>query len=217
MATIVPASRAEGRRERLVASGDPSDTPCVLSEHPTHSGRRAEVEAFIRAEFRRHFGATLKELMPALVTLHGDDGELRAAAGYRGAASGRLFLETYTQRPIEAVISERLAIEVPRERIVEVGNFACHGRGAAVDMVRALVPALCHAGFSWVVFTGADTVRNVFSRLGLAPIPLCAAEGSLLGNARHDWGTYYDHQPVVMAGRIADGMRALRSLAGVQR
>jgi hypothetical protein len=31
----------------------------------------------------------------------------------------------------------------------------------------------------------------------------------LLGEARKDWGTYYDHDPHVMAGRIADGLDAL--------
>jgi hypothetical protein len=30
----------------------------------------------------------------------------------------------------------------------------------------------------------------------------------LLGEARHDWGTYYDHNPHVMAGRIAEGALA---------
>jgi hypothetical protein len=65
------------------------------------------------------------------------------------------------------------------------------------------------------VFTGADTVMNVFRHLGLAPRELCIADPQLLGDARHDWGTYYDHEPRVMAGRIQDGaletrVRALR-------
>jgi hypothetical protein len=31
----------------------------------------------------------------------------------------------------------------------------------------------------------------------------------MLGNRQHQWGSYYDHIPVVMAGRLADGMLAL--------
>jgi hypothetical protein len=54
---------------------------------------------------------------------------------------------------------------------------------------------------------------NVFRHLGLAPRALCPADPLLLGEARHDWGTYYDHEPQVMAGRIADGMAATRARA----
>jgi hypothetical protein len=50
---------------------------------------------------------------------------------------------------------------------------------------------------------------NVFRYLELAPQPLCAADPMLLGEARHDWGTYYDHAPQVMAGRIRDGATLL--------
>jgi hypothetical protein len=72
---------------------------------------------------------------------------------------------------------------------------------------------LLACGFSWVVFTGADTVMKVFAHLGLEPRALCPADPLLLGEARHDWGTYYDHRPHVMAGRIADGLAATRAHA----
>jgi hypothetical protein len=127
-----------------------------------------------------------------------------------------LFLETYTIRPVEALIAERVGIAVPRAEIVEVGSLACRNGRAATEIVLALVPALIEAGFTWVVFTGADTVRNVFRRLRLVPHALCAADETLLGAARRDWGSYYDHNPVVMAGRIAEGLAALEMPAGVQ-
>jgi hypothetical protein len=87
---------------------------------------------------------------------------------------------------------------------------------AATEIVLALVPALIEAGFTWVVFTGADTVRNVFRRLRLVPHALCTADQTLLGAARHDWGRYYDHNPIVMAGRIADGLAAVGTTTGIQ-
>jgi hypothetical protein len=71
-----------------------------------------------------------------------------------------------------------------------------------------LVPYLLDAGFSWVVFTGADTVMNVFRYLQLSPLPVCPADPLLLGATRHEWGSYYDHHPQVMVGRIRDGVRA---------
>jgi hypothetical protein len=146
--------------------------------------------------------------MPELLGLHSPDGSIRAVVGCRAAAAEPLFLETYTRQPIEDSLASLNGFFVPRERIVEIGSLACGSATAAVAIVRALVPYLLCAGFSWVVFTGADTVMNVFRHLGLAPRPLCPADPLLLGEARHDWGTYYDHSPHVMAGRIADGIAA---------
>ena len=180
----------------------------ALEQHDRHSTQRAEVEEFVRGEFHAHFGARVKHFMPKLLALRGTDGALRAVVGCRAAAAEPLFLETYTRMPIEAAIAERTGLLVPRERIVEIGSLACRSATAAVAIVRALVPHLLGAGFTWVVFTGADTVMNVFRYLGLSPRPLCSADPLLLGDARHEWGNYYDHRPQVMAGRIQDGLRA---------
>ncbi len=178
-------------------------------------GRR-QIEAFIADEYRRHFAADIRDFMPTLVGLHDDGGRLKAAVGYRAAQSERLFLEMYMNRPIEEVVSMQSGLDVARDAIVEVGSLACNGGRAAMEIVTALVPALIEDGFSWVVFTGADTVRNVFRRLELKPVALCIANKSMLGTDQKQWGTYYDHNPVVMAGRLADGIVALEPVSGVQ-
>jgi hypothetical protein len=190
--------------------------PGVLIEHTATSSRRREVEEFIRAEFREHFGANIRHFMPQLIALHGPRGDLRAAVGCRSAAAEKLFLETYTITPIERVIATRLGVDVPRAQIVEVGSLACVNGRAATEIVTGLIPALINAGFTWVVFTGADTVRNVFHRLNLVPFALCAADQSLLGAEQHDWGSYYDHNPIVMTGRLVDGLHVVETLPGVQ-
>lgn len=179
-----------------------------LVSHDARSPQRASLEEFVRREFRAHFGARIRHFMPELLGLHGPDGSIRAVVGCRAAAAAPLFLETYTRGPIEVALASLNGFFVPRERIVEIGSLACRNATAAVAIVRALVPYLLSAGFTWVVFTGADTVMNVFRHLGLAPSALCPADPLLLGEARHDWGTYYDHAPHVMAGRIADGLPA---------
>jgi hypothetical protein len=179
-----------------------------LVTHDSHSPQRAALEGFVRREFLAHFGARVRHFMPDLIGLHGLDGSIRAVVGCRAAAAEPLFLETYTRAPIEIALGSLNGFPVPREQIVEIGSLACRNATAAVAIVRALVPYLLRAGFSWVVFTGADTVMNVFRHLGLTPRALCPADPLLLGEARHDWGSYYDHQPQVMAGRIADGMAA---------
>jgi hypothetical protein len=184
-----------------------------LIRHSESSPDRRLVEAFIAGEYAKHFGAELSDFMPTLISMHGPDGGLTAAVGYRAAVDGPLFLETYTKGSVEDIILRQTGCVVPRDEIVEVGSLACRGGKAAMDVVRALVPALIGDGFSWVVFTGADTIRNVFRRLHLKPVALCIANKSLLGERRHQWGTYYDHNPIVMAGRIADGMSTLDTSA----
>lgn len=179
-----------------------------LVSHDASSPQRSALEEFVRREFRTHFGARISHFMPDLIGLHGPDGSIRAVVGCRAAAAEPLFLETYTREPIEIALASLNGFFVPRGQIVEIGSLACRNAAAAVAIVRALVPHLLRAGFSWVVFTGADTVMNVFRHLGLAPRALCPADPQLLGEARYEWGTYYDHEPHVMAGRIADGMAA---------
>lgn len=184
-----------------------------LTRHGPDSRTRGLLEDFVRREFFEHFGARIREFMPDLLALHRDDGSVRAVVGCRAAADAPLFLEQYTREPIETVIAERTGENVQRERIVEIGSLACRNAAAAIAIIRALVPHLTNEGFTWVVFTGANTVMNVFRHLGLAPRPLCPANPLLLGEARHEWGTYYDHDPHVMAGRIRDGALVSRQLA----
>jgi thermostable hemolysin len=180
----------------------------ALERHDRESRQRAPLEEFIRDEFLAHFGARVRHFMPELLALRDADGAVRAAVGCRAATTEPLFLETYTREPIEAALARRTGFFVPRERIVEIGSLACRNAAGAIAIVRALVPHLLHSGFTWVVFTGADTVMNVFRYLGLSPRELCRADPALLGAARHEWGSYYDHDPHVMAGRIEDGLRA---------
>lgn len=191
----------------------------ALERHDHLSPSRIELETFVRDEFHTHFDAHVTQFMPQLLALRSGAGELRAVVGCRSAAGERLFLETYTREPIETVLARHTGFAVARERIVEIGSLACRSAGSAVAIVQALVPHLLSAGFSWVVFTGATTVMNVFRHLGLRPSPLCPADPLLLGEGRHAWGTYYDHSPWVMAGRIVDGAAARpcrRSLAVTQ-
>ena len=56
-------------------------------------------------------------------------------------------------------------------------------------MVEALIPFLLGAGFTWVVFSGTDTVKDVLRRMTLAPTVLCRANPGLLGEAHEDWGS----------------------------
>ncbi|MGD8341849.1 MAG: thermostable hemolysin [Gammaproteobacteria bacterium] len=203
------------RRSQLAASRNVREGRSHLVMHTQPSPGRSRIEALIAREFKTHFDADVREFMPTLVGLYDKPGCLKAAVGCRAASTEPLFLESYTNGPIEQLLRVQTGCDVARERIVEVGSLACSSGRAAMEIVTALVPALIEAGFSWVVFTGADTVRNVFRRLDLKPVALCIANKQMLGDQQNAWGTYYDHNPVVMAGRLADGVAALDPIGGV--
>lgn len=172
----------------------------VLHLHPEGDPARARVEAYIHDRYQQRFGARLKHWMPSLVSLRIGE-EILAAAGYRDAREP-LFLERYLAAPIEHYLGER-GLPVARAHIVETGQFAAARPGAGRLLVPLLAQHLHHRGFEWAVGTLTQELHHLFSRMGLAHQPLATATaGGLSAADRKDWGTYYDHEPQVFAGRL---------------
>jgi len=190
-----------------------------LREHCTEA--RGGIEDFIRQCFAASHGATIGHFMPRLLSLSTKRGDMIAAFGLRAASHSPLFLETYLDRPIEDMLQSRLGETVRRNEIIEVGNLSALYPGASRWLIVALTAMLHEEGYKWVTFTGTSALRNGFSRLGLRPVELgVAALEHLPPEDRANWGSYYDHAPMVMAGDIAYGYRALleqRNLAELLR
>lgn len=188
--------RAPARNKRIVAHGP--DSP-----------QRRALQEFVRREFSTHFAADLREFMPQLLALQDEADRVHAVVGCRRAADAPLLVERYTRAPIEHVIARRAGTAVARAEIVEIGSLACRNGRAAVEMITALVPFLIGAGFGWVAFTGAATVKRVFARMHLFPTAICRADRALLGSDQTNWGTYYAYDPEVMVGRLCEGAAIL--------
>ena len=75
-------------------------------------------------------------------------------------------------------------------------------------------PHLATLGFQGVVSTLTEELRHLFVRIGVTPLALGAADPARLGDEAADWGDYYAHHPVVLAGHLP---LALRILARRQR
>jgi hypothetical protein len=180
----------------------------------THAGpdspRRAEAEAFIAAVFLQRYEAELQAFAPNLLLLE-SGGRIRAAAGWRCAGEGPLFLENYLDGPVEAAIGQVAGHPVPRARIVEVGNLASDQPGGSIDIILAMAARLDGLGYEWVVFTATRTLIGIFRRLGLPPLALASADPDRLGAEAGRWGSYYASQPVVVAGRIRLALDRARS------
>jgi len=183
--------------------------PPVLSTHPVGDPARAPVEDFIRSVYAERFGADLVHFAPTLVSLR-DDRRVVAAAGYRSAGTGRLFLEAYLQAPIERMLAASGGTTPARARVVEVGHLAAMRAGEGLRLMKMLGVHLSSLGFHWVVCTLTEELRHLFGRLGVPTTVLGRADPAALGEDALHWGRYYDHRPTVLAGYLP---RALQQLA----
>ena len=184
------------------------DPAPVLRTHGPDAPDRADVEAFIHAVYRERYGADVNRFAPVLVSIADDDGEIIAAAGYRSGDDGPLFLERYLAAPIETYLVEGPSVLPERSRLVEVGHLAATRTGAGRRLILLLGPHLAGLGFQWVIGTLTQELRQLFFRLGVVPLSLAEADPAVLGAEIARWGSYYDHRPVVLAGRIDLALQA---------
>ena len=164
---------------------------------------RAEIERFIAERFRDAYGARVSHFCAHLLGARDRAGALQAAAGYTPAGAGALYLEHYLDRPVEKALAALLGERVPRGRIVEVGNLVSAGAGAARRFLPALGRHLASLDHRWVVFTATREVRDLLQRLSYPAHLLAPARPERLPDGGVAWGSYYAHDPSVMAGRLA--------------
>jgi hypothetical protein len=161
---------------------------------------RAELERFIAERFRKTYGAQVSHFCAHLLGARDEAGALRAAAGYTPAGAGALYLEHYLDRPVEAMLAAVTGERVPRARIVEVGNLVAAPGGCGRSFLPALAHHLTARRHQWVVFTATREVRNLLRRLSFPVHLLAPANPERLPDGGAAWGSYYAHEPSVMAG-----------------
>ena len=188
--------------------------------HGQGDPERGEVERFIAGVFARRFAARVPAFAPILVSLRDPvDGGIVAAAGYRPARGGPLFLERYLAAPIESVLGHHSDAAPARDVVVEIGHLAATRPGAGQGLMLLLGPHLEQQGFHWVVCTLTRELRHLMLRLGITPLALAKADPAALPDEAAAWGSYYEHGPVVLAGELRPALRRLarrfRAVKGV--
>lgn len=179
-----------------------------LRVHTADDPQRAAVEAYIRGVYASHYGAQVQGFAPVLVSLQ-DAGGIVAAAGYRNADSGPLFLERYLHAPVETLLGNGTDGPAQRQGVVEVGHLASDRPGEGRRLILLLGPYLAAQGFQWVVSTLTAELRHLFVRIGVTPLALGTADPAALGDEAAHWGSYYDHRPVVLAGHLRQALQQL--------
>ena len=136
--------------------------------------RPAVSAEFAQRLYRRHHGAQICPSYLNWRTVNAPDGRPLAVLGYRAAEDGPLFLEDYLDGPIEVAAAERLAVDVNRSDIVEIGCLAALPSPALVRLWHGSATAL-GGQFSVAVATLTAPLRQAFSRVGLPLAPIAPA------------------------------------------
>lgn len=183
--------------------------PTICEILPAPTSARRQVEAFIHDTFARAYDADIRVDYPVLLAVRAGDGRILAAAGYRLAATGPLFLEQYTGESIERVLARHHTHTPARERIAEVGSLASAGGGATLTLFAFLTACLTAQGVTDLTVTVTSDLQRRFERAGLRSSWLCAATPDRLTAGRDRWGSYYDTDPRVLALSLQDIVAAL--------
>ncbi|TNF61168.1 MAG: hypothetical protein EP306_07275 [Burkholderiales bacterium] len=172
---------------------------------------RPGIEAFIARVYARRYGARVSRFAPCLAGLRDPlSGEWLAAAGFRHADEAPLFLERYLDAPVEVVLGRHQGQAVRRQDIVEVGHLAAGQAGAGRLLIPLLGRHLAAGPTRWVVSTLTRELRHLFVRMGVTPLALANAAPAAVGAGLADWGSYYEHGPVVLAGRLDVALRLMQ-------
>ena len=170
---------------------------------------------YVRQRYREAFGATLSPSFSHWMD-KGEDGQSCAALGYRRAGDEPLFLERYLGQSIETLVSAALNRKIPRERIVEIGNFAAGNALAMLDLWGAAANDLGSAS-EVAVATLTAPLRSMFARIGVPITVLAPAGADRVGEDQAAWGKYYELDPQVCVGEIALGQEAISAFLARRR
>ena len=158
---------------------------------------RARVEHEIRTTYLERFRARLARLPRTLIASVSTSGIIECAAGVRFPEHD-FFSECYLDLPVEIALQHRFGLPVQRRRIIEVCNLAGRKPGRSQSFIASFIEFAESDEFDWVIFTATKSLRALLERSGVRMTQLARAERFRVQNPS-DWGSYYEHDPRVMA------------------
>lgn len=184
--------------------------PSVIDITSRFQPERKRVENFIKRIYKKFYNADISVDYPVLMSVRDANGKIMAALGIRYACSENLFLEQYTQAPIDHILS------TPRSQIVEIGNLASAGRGASVFLFAALSSYLKNKDIQIAAMTGTESLHRSFEKMGIHMRKICDADIKSLKGVKDNWGSYYDAHPRVIYGLVEEGVERFKEALGAE-
>ena len=165
-----------------------------------------DIARFVQTLYLTRYGAHIAPPRGPFLALRDASGQVRAALALR-RGEAPFFLEHYLDAPVHTFLPGGV-----RDGIVEVGSLAADVPGGARALVVTLTAFLAACRVQWVVFTARRELRNTFARLGIVLHPLAPAHPERLPDGGAGWGSYYEGDPQVVAGEVAQGAGAVREM-----
>ena len=148
--------------------------------------------------------------MPAFMVLTVEN-EMIASCGFRVAEDEPLFLEQYLDTDADVLVSQTFNTKIKRSQLIEFGQLSSFTRSTSPLHFLLMVETLVSLGYKWCIFTAIGPLHALMKRLGLYPTLIAEANPNNIPNVEHTWGTYYKHQPRIMAGNLQQGLTLLQA------
>lgn len=168
---------------------------------------RGDVEGFIEQGFLRSYNAKISISMPWILAI--SNGSFKAALGIRSAKE-TLFIEQYTDKPIEQIL-EVLAPKVHRSEIAEVGHLYSNSKKFTLPLFLTTAVSLFCNHYQYMVFAATEHVLDLIDRTGITHTMITHADPSKLSQSANNWGAYYQTNPKVVAISLSDVMAVINN------
>ncbi|WP_374414420.1 thermostable hemolysin [Novosphingobium colocasiae] len=168
----------------------------------------------VRSRFLQVHGAPVRPGFANLLDVQ-RAGAPRAVLGYQRAGDAPLFLESYLDSPVEDCLAAVLGRPVARGSVIEIGSLAADDAFAMVSLWATAANDL-GAQCEIAVATLTAPLRRMFTRMGV-PLHVLAPATAARVSDPAAWGRYYDADPMVCAGLIAEGQRAIADHLAARR
>ena len=181
----------------------PFTIPVNVAFHRPSSEGRNRVETFLKQGFYDSFQVTPTSYMPLIMETTDLNSRTTACFGIRDISESTAFLEYYLSASVEQAIAEQIGAPVDRKSIIELGSIISRTKGAGGWLIIAATAWLRGARYQWGVLTATDDLKGALAKQGVELYKLADAKLEHLPEAeRNNWGSYYDHDPVVYAAPV---------------
>lgn len=154
------------------------------------------VNAFLSEKFKAQFAATL-QVFPLHYLVIYRNKKISACMGVTFPSRDAYYAEQYLDDSIENVISQTLDKKIERSDIIQLGSIASSSIYAAVEMIQLGPLYILCLGAKYAICTVTNKLSGLMQKLDINFHVIRQVTQCSLHQDKNDWGTYYEHKPIV--------------------
>ncbi len=163
---------------------------------------RLNIEEFIKTAFQKKYNAKISFFYPNFIVVYKNQ-TLVGVLGWQKGNNNKFFLECYLEHNIENVIKTKIGIDLKRDEIIEIGNLATIDSYASFCLFAHVFNNLNTLSSKFIVFTATRSLLSILIKMKITTYILSEAKSSCLNKEDiTNWGSYYEHKPIVIASPL---------------